>query len=405
MNPIDTAIQSGQIRDDPYPLYARLRRDHPIVWSDAWRCWVLSRYDDVAAVMQDARRFTNAGRVVSAIRREFKGNDLEQVRPLVDHYSLGLINSDPPDHTRMRRLVQNGFVPRVVDALKPHIQQIVDDLLDRAQRSGGQMDVVRDLSYPLPIQVIAELMGIPLDMRDQFKAWSVQIIEFQATPRPPLEVALRSQKALLELRAFFKEIFEERRRSPRSDLISILVQASFEGEKLTLDELLNTCVTILIGGHETTTSLIASGVWLILTHPDVRRQITEEPSLASSAVEEFLRYEPPFQRIIRIATEDLALAGTSISRGQTVMLLIGSANRDQRVFESPEALNIRRSPNRHLSFGYGVHFCLGAGLARAEAPIAIGTLLRRFPNLRLDVGPPQWHDGMVRCLTRVSLAF
>lgn len=404
MTLLDKSIRSGQIRENPYPVYTQLRKTEAIAWSDVWGCWVLTRYADVSAVLQDTQRFTSAGRVVNAIRREFQAESFEKVRPLVDHYSRGLINSDPPDHTRMRRLVQAGFSPRMLEPLRPRIQQIVDGLLDRIE-SAGQLDVIADLSYPLPITVIAELMGIPSDMRDQFKAWSIGIIEFMATPRPPLDVAMRSQKSLVELREYFKTVFAERRARPKEDLISALVQASFEGEKLTVEEMLSTCVTILIGGHETTTSLIASGVWLLLKRPDVLAKLREQPSLMPSAVEEFLRYEPPFQRIIRVATEDLEIRGQAIKNGQTVMLLIGSANRDEDIFESPEDLNIARTPNRHLSFGYGVHFCLGAGLTRIEAPIAINSLLLRMPRLRLSTEAAQWDDGMVRCLASLPVQF
>ncbi len=403
-NPFDEAVNNGQLRDNPYPVYHWLREQSPICWSQQWNSWLLSRYADVAAVMQESARFTSAGRVVNEIRRLFSNQQLGRVELLVRHYSLGLINSDPPDHTRQRKLVQNTFVPRVLERLRPFIQRIVEELLDQVQAK-GRIETIRDLSFPLPITVIAELLGIPVKMREQFKTWSNGIIQFMATPRPSLEVAEKSQNALRELREYFKDVFRDRHAHPRDDLISALVAASFEGDRLTEDELLSTCVTILIGGHETTTSLIASGLWLLVSRPKVQRQLIADSLLASSAVEEFLRYEPPFQRIIRVANEDVEFHGRKVHRGQTVVLLIGAANRDSRAFESPEILDIRRVPNRHLSFGYGAHFCLGAALARLETTIAVSTILRRMPSLCLDDMAVEWHDGMVRSLKELRLRF
>lgn len=403
-NPFDDAVKSGQLRDNPYPVYDWLREQSPICWSQQWNSWVLSRYADVAAVTQDSARFTSVGRVVNEIRRLFSDQQLERVELLMQHYSVGLINSDPPVHTCQRKLVQSTFVPRVLERLRPFIQRIVDELLDQVQAK-GRIEVIRDLSFPLPITVIAELLGIPVEMRGQFKAWSTGIIQFMATPRPSLEIAERSQSALKELREYFKNVFRDRHAHPRDDLISALVAASVEGHKLTDDELLSTCVTILIGGHETTTSLIASGLWLLASRPELQGQLIADPMLAASAVEEFLRYEPPFQRIIRVTNEDVEFYGKTILRGQTVVLLIGAANRDPRAFALPEVLDIRRAPNRHLSFGYGAHFCLGAALARLEATIAINTGLRRMPSLSLDSMAVEWHDGMVRSLKELPLRF
>lgn len=404
-NFIDEAIATGELARDPYPIYARLRDEQPVAWSERWDCWILSRYADVSAAMLDHERLSNSGRVTNGLRRMFGGDAATQLKPLTDHYSRGIVNSDPPDHTRMRRLVQATFQPRTLDRLKPHVQQIVDDLLDRVQPT-GEMDVIADLSYPLPVQVIAELMGIPVELRHQFKSWSQRTAEFMSTPRPPLEAALRSQAGLIELREYFRSTFAERRREPREDLISELVNVHLDGQKLSEEELLSTCVSILIGGHETTTTLIASAVWLLIRHPAALEQLKANPRLGLSATEEFLRYEPPFQRIIRVARCDQEIGGQQIRQGQTVMLLIGSANRDEGIFPDAGTVDITRTPNKHLSFGYGVHFCLGAGLARIEVPAAINALLARMPNLRFaDESTLAWHDGMVRTLTKLPICF
>lgn len=404
MNFLDDAIRSGAMRDNPYPVYARLRSEAPLFHSECWDCAVLSRYEDVTAALQNPAQFSSVGRVVNAMRRRFSPTALDDVGPLVQNYSRGLINSDPPDHARMRRLVQSAFVPRVLERLRPQVQAITDELLDRVEPK-SKLDIVRDLAFPLPITVIAELLGVPPQMREQFKAWSGGIVEFMATPNPSIETAKRSQRALLELHQFLREVFTQRRREPREDLITALVQASFEGDKLSEEELLSTCTTILIGGHETTTSLLASGVWLLLHHPQALEQLRAAPEGMTVAVEEFLRFEPPFQRILRVAKGDIELHGQTIADGQSVMLLLGAANRDENIFPKAETLDIQRAPNRHIAFGYGIHFCLGAALARLEAPIALNTLLRRAPNLAMAGSNIAWHDGMVRAIPALPVRF
>jgi cytochrome P450 len=403
---IDEAIAAGLLARDPYPVYQRMRAESPICWSERWNCWMLCRHADVSATMQDFKRFANSGRLINGIKKMFPGEATGQLKPLMDHYSGGLIHSDPPDHTRIRKLVQATFQPRMLDRLRVHVQQIIDDLLDKVLPA-GRMDIITDLAYPLPVTVIAELMGIPVEMRQEFKSWSQRTTEFQASPQPPLDAALRSQTALTELREYFRSIFAERRSNPREDLISELVNVHLDGQKLNEEELLSTCVSILIGGHETTTTLITSGIFLLLRHPEAMQMLREDPSLTQVAVEEFLRYEPPFQRIVRVARCDMELHGEQIKEGQTVMLLIGSANRDEAVFPNAETFDIKRTPNKHLSFGYGVHFCLGAGLARIEVPAAINSLLGRLPNMRSETAAitEDWHDGMVRSLTSLPIQF
>ena len=269
------------------------------------------------------------------------------------------------------------------------------------------MDVVRDLAYPLPVTVIAELMGVPAADHDRLKAWSGDIVKFMATARPEAEVLTLSQDALLSLRDYFRGILAARRRDPRDDLISALVAAEEGGDTLTEEELLSTLVTILIGGHETTTSLIASGTLLLLTHPEERRKLEAEPRLVQSAVEEFLRFEGPFQRNRRIATEDVTIGGQEIGEGELVMQLLGAANRDPAHFPDPDRLDIARSPNRHLAFGYGVHFCLGASLARLEAPVALETLFRRLPGLDLAAEPAalEWENTVFRGLKALPVTY
>ena len=256
-----------------------------------------------------------------------------------------------------------------------------------------------------PSRSSRELLGIPPARRQDFKRWSGAILEFQAVPRAEAEVTLRSQKALLELRDYFRSVFAERRREPREDLISDLVAVEEQGDRLSEEELLSTCVSILIGGHETTTSLLTSAIWLLLNHPDQLRQLRETPALITGAVEESLRYESPFQRLGRVANEDVELANQRIHKGQTVLSLLGAANRDPEPFPDPDRFDIRRAPARNLAFGHGIHFCLGAALARLEASIAIPTVLCRLPRLELDTQDVQWNMGVLRALKALPVRF
>ncbi len=400
----DRLLGSPDFVRNPYPVYDRLRSSAPVFWSELWGCWLLTRYDQVVAVMQDNQRFSSMGRVTNVLQRELPAPVLAQAQPLISHYSKGLINVDPPDHTRLRRLAQKAFLPRTLERLRPRVEGIVNELLDKVT-AAGQMDFVRDVAYPLPITVIAELLGVPAEHRDDLKRWSGTILEFQAKPRIDAQTVLHSQRALLDLREYFRGVFSERRREPREDLISELVAVEEQGDRLSEEELLSTCVSILIGGHETTTSLLSSAIWLLLNHPGQLQKLRETPSLITGAVEEFLRHESPFQRLTRVAGEDVDIAGQTIRKGQTALCLLGAANRDPAQFPDPNCFDIERTPNRHVAFAHGIHFCLGAGLARLEAPIAINTVLCRLPNLRLKTDAPEWSMGVLRALKALPVAF
>lgn len=398
---LDSAYRSGALGTDPYPIYRELHasgKRHLL--SASWNAPVFFKYPDVSEILRRPNEFSNCGRVVNHLKRAFPDQASGELKPLADHYSAGLINSDPPDHTRLRRLIQQAFLPRMLEGLRPRVDEICTSLVSRLQAL-GTADFVREFAFQLPVTVIAEMLGIPHSMRDQFKDWSVRIVEFMALPNPSIEAMRRSQAALLELRAYFSSVFDERRKHPGDDVISLLVNAHESGDKLTEEELQSTCVTLLIGGHETTTSLLASSVWLIGKDAELRADLLAHPESLSSAVEEFLRVQPPFQRILRVVASDMEFAGLKLRQGQTVVLLLGAANRDGGQFPDPDRVDIRRSPNKHVSFGYGMHHCLGAGLARLEAPAAIGRLLRSFPNFTCEP-EPEWHDGMVRSIKRLD---
>jgi cytochrome P450 len=391
--------------NDPYPVYRDLRAHGPVWWSERWRCWVLSHYRDIATVLLDPETFSSRGRVTNVIVREFPESFLEQIKPMLHHYSKGVINLDPPDHTRMRRLLQKTFLPRTLERLAAGMRETVRELLDAAE-ARGDIDLVRDLAYPLPVSVIADLLGVPREDRERLKRWSATIMEFQAVPLPTAESILRSQAGIVEMRAYLAELICERRLQPRDDLISELVQVEMAGDRLAEDELLSTCLTLLVAGHETTTNLIASAVWLLLKHPEQRSRWRANPALTGAMIEEVLRFESPLHRVGRTATRDTEIAGTKVRQGDTVFLLLASGNRDEAQFERAGEFNLGRSPNKHIAFGHGVHFCLGAALARLEGPIALDAVFARWPGLSLKEPAERldWHSGVMRGLKALPVA-
>ena len=388
---IDQLLVSPAILSDPYPIYHQLRAEDPVHWSDVWGCWVLTRYADVIAVLRDYRRFTNVGRIASFLD-QLPANVRAQIRPLYDNFTVGMPNTDPPEHTRVRGLVNSAFTARVVDGMRPRVQEIVDGLLDQAE-SGGAMEVIGSFAYPLPAIVIAEMLGVPAEDRDRFKAWSDDIVAFHGTGRPHIETIMKSTAALLETKAWLLRLIEARRKQPEDDLISALVAAEERGEMLSETELVATCITLLTAGHETTTGLIGNGLLALLRHPDQLRKLRENPALIGTAVEEFLRFDTSFLRAWRLTAEDVEIGGKRIPKGQTLSLMLGAANRDPAQFEEPDRLDITRDPNLHTSFGWGIHFCAGAPLARREAEIAFTTLLRRFPHMKLDEAGVEWQQN------------
>jgi len=301
--------------------------------------------------------------------------------------------SDPPQHTRLRRLVNKAFTPRVVDGLRTRIHAVVDELLD-AVAARGEMELIHALAYPLPVTVIADMLGIPVADRDRFKHWS-DTLAVLLDPLQAAEGLAPTERAFNEIGVYMRPIYAARRQAPRDDLISALVAVEDQGQQLTEIELLSLTMLILGAGHETTTNLIANAVLALLRHPGERRRLQDDPSLIGSAVEEFLRYDSPVQLTDRVATVDCEIAGQPIRRGSVVALLLGAANRDPAHFPEPDRFDVARKDNHHLSFGYGAHFCLGAALARVEAQIAITTLLRRFPDLDGDRAPQHWKRSMV----------
>lgn len=388
---LDKRLVSPEFYRNPYPVYRQLREEDPVHFSNAWGCWVLTRYEDVVNALRDYRQFTAVGRNTSFLD-QLPASVRTEIDSLYTNFTVGMPNTDPPEHTRVRGLVNKAFTMRVVDDMSPRVQAVVDRLLDTID-GAGQMDVIGDFAYPLPAIVIAETLGVPATDRDQFKRWTDDIVAFMGTGLADVDTVRRSNQALLETKQWLLRFIAQRRHSPQDDLLSSLVAAEQRGDLRDETELVATCITLLIGGHETTTGLIGNGLLALWRHPNELQRLKDDPGLITSAVEEFLRYDTSFQRAWRRTAVDVQIGGKKIPKGQPVSLMLGAANRDPTKFPDPDRLDIRRKPNAHTSFGAGVHFCAGAPLGRREASIAFNTLLRRFPDLQIEEADHEWQQS------------
>jgi cytochrome P450 len=322
------------------------------------------------------------------------------------HYTIGLAHSDPPDHTRLRTLLSKAFNSRLIEGRQSRIQGLVDQLLDRVEDK-GRMDIIHDLAYPLPATIIAEIIGAPAEDIDLFRQWAIGINRlFESGGRVTPASVAAAQSSLVEMREYIGRLIIERRRRPGDDVLSHLVAAEQQADRLSVAELVSTAVTLFVAGHETTTHLIGNGMLALLRQPDQLQKLKDQPALISGAVEEMLRYDTAVQRGWRIAAGDIEIDGCRIKKGDLVLPMLGAANRDPAQFPEPDRFDICRQDNKHLGFGYGIHFCLGAPLARLEVPIAINTLLRRFPDLRLETESLTWRqDIALRGLIALPVVF
>lgn len=401
---IDQPDLPHKFYEDPSPYYHEVREADPVHWSEQWDNWLLTCYADVKAALSDWRRFSSAGKS-HRYMRHLSAELREEMLPYEENFSTGLINSDPPGHTRLRALVNQAFKPRVIEALRPEIQSVVDDLLD-AVEDAGHMDLVKDFAYLFPTTVISRMLGVPLEDRDRFIEWANGINAPHMTRRVEPDRFRDAQRELLELKEYFRRLYQKRLEKPADDLMSRLAAASVEDDKFSEEELLATNVTLVMAGFESTMSLIGNGMLALLRNPDQLEKLRADPSLIESAVEELLRYVSPVQRQLRVVMEDLELGGKQIRKGQLAALLIGAANRDPDQFPNPDRLDITRTDNNHIAFGYSRHTCVGAHLARLEGQIAINTVLQRFPDLRLTGEAPKFGEQvLLRSLDSLPVAF
>jgi len=385
------AITREPYNANPYPVYQRLREADPVYWDEELNSWVQTRYSDIMAVLRDVRfsaeRFPSD---TSWIPEELQAS----LGPAIIAVTRQMLFLDPPDHTRLRGLVSKAFTPRRIEAMRPRIQAIVDELLDKV-RGQRQMEVIEEFSYPLPAIVIAEMLGVPPEDREQFFKWTHDFGSLLDGSNMEMQEVIGALYGVSEFLNYFRRIIAQRRTERRDDLLQAMIDAEERGDRLSEQELLGNCVLLLAAGHGTTTHLIGNGLLTLLRHPEQMQDLREHPEIIGSAVEELLRCESPVQATSRKAKENVMIGGKSIMAGQDTILCLGAANRDPEQFAEPDRLDLRRQENRHLAFAYGIHFCLGAPLARVEAEIAFNTLMRRLRSPRLAIEEPVWASGLV----------
>jgi cytochrome P450 len=371
---------------DPFPVYAWLRAHDPVHWSESLNGWVVTRYPDVLEVFERPDVFSSDR--FRKIAPDY-ASDRPAVRAVSDVLGHWIVFRDPPDHTRMRSLLQKTFTPRQLEKSRARIQTALDDLLATAA-SGGPSDFIRDVAFPLPATIIALLLGAPTDDLESIKLWSDRLAAYLGGAVDDSDNFTEAKAGVESLVDYFRKLLAERRRAPRDDLMSLMLEAEHEGARLSPDEVVANAVLLLFAGHETTTNLLGNGLFHLLRHPEQLALLRRDPSLTPSAVEEFLRYDGPVPATVKVATRNIEWHGRDIHKGDMVVPFMSSANRDASQFTAPDVLDIQRERNRHLAFAYGIHFCLGAPLARLEAQITFETILRRFPNLRTVESEPHW---------------
>jgi cytochrome P450 len=361
---------SQEFLADPYPHYARLRRSDPVHFDKTRRTWILTRYRDIDAVLRDDDHFSAQQGV-----------------------AVSMLVTDPPDHTRLRTLVSKAFTARTVQQMAPRVQEIVDGLLDEAA-ARGEMDAIADFAYPLPITIIAELMGVDPEKRDFFREASTKIAVAMGPGNDPA-VAANAIEGRDRLLAYLDGLIQRRRADPQQDLISALTMAEERGDFLSHGELLAMLLLLLVGGHETTVNLIGNGLLALLRNPEQLEVLRTQPGIEKRAIEELLRFDAPVQYSGRIVRKPVEMAGKRMNPGEDVRMIFAAANRDPEQFADPDTLDITREPRLHLAFGAGIHFCLGAPLARLEGQIALSSLVRRFPSIRLATTDLRWRPAPV----------
>lgn len=387
-NPLSPSYQQ-----DPVPTYESLREGDPVHYSELMHGWVVSRFEDIDAVLRDHRRFSNASRVVGV------GAGTNVNAGIAAAPSMLFL--DPPDHTRLRSLVNHAFTPKAVEAIRPRIEAFADGLIE-AVGDARRFDLMQAIAIPLPVAVISEMIGVPHADRAQFKVWSDTVAKAlePTTAEHELVAAAQARTALGE---YFGPLIEERRAHPREDLISALVRAEDEGDRLSHAEVISTLNLLLVAGNETTTNLIGNGMLALLRRPDALDHVANHPEAIEAAVEEMLRFDSPVQTNGRVALEDVVIGGQAIARGQRIVLLQGAGNHDPRHFEDADGFDPARGDKSHLAFGRGIHHCLGAPLARLEAQIIFPRILARWPGIRL-AAEPRFRDNVVlRGLTALDV--
>jgi cytochrome P450 len=381
---------------NPFPEFARLRAEDPVHWSPAMKAWIVTRYAEVKQVALNNRQIS-ADRLTPFFKTnpEYQKGSIESLVRYLNHW---MVFRDPPDHTRLRRLFNKAFTPTSVENLRSNIEDIVAHLIDGMQakaKRGETVDYIADFAYPLPASVIMDLLGVPRADLERVKIWSDDIALFIGTAQVAGNKYLRAESGAKAMSDYFRTLVEDRTARPRDDMISQLVLARDDRDALSTDEIIGTAILLLFAGHETTSNLIGNGFLYSMKNREQWERLIANPSLAPTAVEEFLRYDGPSGAFARVAATDVEMGGKTIREGQRVFAFMNAANRDPEAFEDAERFDIGRAQNPHLTFGHGIHFCLGAPLARLEAQIAVIRLTERLPHIRLSGGDPEWHDSLI----------
>ncbi|MER5403684.1 cytochrome P450 [Streptomyces sp. NPDC002769] len=386
---------------DPYPAYAELRARGRVHYYEPTDQWLVPHHADVSALLRDRR----LGRTY---QHRFTHEDFGRTAPPPEHEPFhvlndhGMLDLEPPDHTRIRRLVSKAFTPRTVERLAPYVRRLAGELVGDLVTAGGG-DLLTDVAEPLPVAVIAEMLGIPETDRAPLRPWSADICGMYEL-NPSRETAARAVRASVEFTEYLRELIEARRKEPGDDLISGLIAAHDEGDRLTEQEMISTCVLLLNAGHEATVNATVNGWWTLFRHPDRLAALRADRSLVPTAVEELMRYDTPLQMFERWVLDDIEIDGTTIPRGAEIALLFGSANHDPAVFTRPGELDLSRTDNPHISFSAGIHYCIGAPLARIELAASLGALLELAPTLRLAAEPERKPNFVIRGLEGLSVA-
>lgn len=397
-------LLNPSVRANPYPLFEQLRKEEPVHWSDDFHGWVLTRYDDVMMALHDPRFSPGGG--IAAMFSRLGDDEREETQPLQRHLSMWLGTLDPPDHTRVRMLMNKAFTPRLVELLRPFIQSVTDELIDNVKHT-GRMDIVSDLAIPLPALVIAHMLGTPREDYERFMHWTLGISDLIGDACATPEIVRNAQKCVLEMVDHLRALLERRRHSePQNDLINNFILAASQENRISEEEVLANCVMLLFAGHGTITAMISTHLLVLLQNPDVLETLRRDPSRTPAAIEEMLRFDSPCQMIRRVATQNVQFNDTLIREGELVWLHLGAANRDQDHCPFPDKLDISRKSPGHLGYGASIHYCLGAALSRVETEIAINTILRRLPDVRLESGELEWYpDPTARALKSLPVVF
>jgi cytochrome P450 len=387
--PFKKAVFDDAVLQDPYPTYARLLEDGPLHYVDVgskWAVWSLFGHTECSSIAKDPRCSAKRAQQLLLplpLSRQAEFNELARM------FSLWLIFMDPPEHSRLRKLLNKGFSPAAIEALRPQIEDLVDRML-RPLKPSMEVDLLSEFAYPMPVSVISEMMGVPEALHGKFGDWSRAIALFRGSPNRTVEHARAAQDAMLHLTDYFRKMVVERKASKGTDLISLLIDIEEGGEVLTEEEVYAQCIALLFAGHETTRNLIGNGMYTLLKNPEQTAELRGNPEMIRSAVEELLRYESPVQFTARVLKEDIDIGGQHIPKKWTILCMLGAANRDPKRFKDPDQVDLKRLNNQHLAFSAGPHACIGSQLARLEGQIAILNLVQRFPDMKLTGPRPEW---------------